>query len=75
MLHHAVIRKKVSLVEKLLQRKDLHDVVDEQGNTAFHLALKDSKSENAEKLIKIFIKQENLRLNFGRMKGRNKERG
>ena len=38
MLHHAVIRKKVSLVEKLLQRKDLHDVVDEQGNTAFHLA-------------------------------------
>ena len=34
--------------------------------------MKASISENAEKLIKIFLKQENVRL-YGKLKGRNKE--
>lgn len=37
-MHHAVSRNNFGLVKKLLEREDFHETVDEQGNTALHLA-------------------------------------
>jgi len=72
-LHHAVLRKKVSLVEYLLKRPELHYVVDRQGNTAFHLACLSKNSETQTELIEKFIEAK-VRLNFGKGNGRNKEK-